>query len=1065
MIAPFKNLSLSHKLLTIIMVTSSGALILACAVMVLYDLLLYRQDMTEGLTVQADIIGANSARALIQEDPASARLTLQALRFQPSIDQAIIYAKDGTNFATYFSDSDPFSEYTFLPPDTYEIAFLKLSLVREIMFNGERVGSILIQADLDHVQERWIAFGSISGGILFASSLFAFLLSNRLQALISDPILRLTSLAQRVSKEKNYSLREDSTRHDEIGTLIDGMNDMLEQIQIRDRQLNSHQEELEQLVAHRTAELEGLHRQVELILETAGEGIIGLDTHGHAIFANAAASRMLGWSMEELRGQYFHKLLHNPQADGSLCLGEECPIHQVTLPHNTTASEGQDVFWRKDGTSFPVEYLSAPMRDADNLVTGVVMTIRDVTEQKRFEAVLYDSMQKAEYANHAKSSFLANMSHEIRTPMNGILGMAELLLQTSQTVKQHQFTESLHRSAQHLLRIINDILDFSKIEAKKLDMERIDFSLRHTIEDTVQLFAEPTQRKGLELICHIEPNVPHEVQGDPGRLRQILTNLIGNALKFTTQGEVYIHTSLHHASGDTLEIQFEVEDTGIGIPPEAHARIFESFSQVDGSTTRKFGGTGLGLTITKELVELMGGHISLLSQEGRGSTFIFTIPFHKSTSPHSVEQESGLFQHLHILLIEDNHRAQLAFEGTSSIWGVHTQTANDDTQAREILNRHTTALHPFDAIFIDHTLPDVDGITLAEGLKSHPAIANLPLILLTPWHMTPEQDQRAIQAGLHRQLLKPIRQGALHEQLQNLREHQNLFGDSPLTPTSPPTRNNLASASILLAEDHQVNQEIVKAMADHLGFQIEIVNNGLEAVNALRHQAFDLVLMDWQMPELDGLAATLEIREQGIVGLNQLHLPIIAITAHASSQDRQTCLDAGTDDVLSKPFTLEQLQKMLDKWLPFFSNPTENMEIPSASSLDPTPLAPGLEESPEILDTSALDRIRILQRPDTPDLVGKVLTQFFTHTPKLLADLQKGLGQADTALLLQSAHMLKSSSANVGALRLSEKCKILEQHLRSTQSSIGVESLVEAVSAEYEIVEPLLATHCPKVSS
>ena len=842
MITPFKNFSLRHKLLSIIMVTCSGALILACAVIVLYDLLLYREDLSQQLSVEADIIGANSTSALQQQDTDAASKTLQTLRYQPSIIKAAMYAQDGSLVATYYPTLHD-SSISLLSTEVKDFQFLTLDLVREIIHEGERVGTIYLQASLEPAFERWIAFGTIVMGIIFASCLFAFLLSNRLQALISAPILRLTKLAHQISTEKNYSLREQKDSQDEIGTLIDGVNDMLDQIQHRDRQLQDHQEALEDLVAQRTSELERLHRQVELILKTAGEGIIGLNNQGEITFANPAASYMLQWPPEELQGQDLHHIVHEHSANDTPCAQPDCQLHQVTK-ETTLSSEGHDVFWRKDGTPFPVEYLSAPIRDSDSLVIGMVMTIRDITEQKRFEAALFEAMQKAEQANHAKSRFLANMSHEIRTPMNGLLGMSELLLQSTQTPKQRQFTESLHRSGQHLLGIINDILDFSKIEAQKLELETIDFSLHQTIEDTVQLFAEPAQKKELELICHIEPTVPNAVQGDPGRIRQILTNLVGNAIKFTASGEIYVHASLHHTEGNTLEVQFEVEDTGMGIPDEAQSRIFDSFSQADGSTTRKFGGTGLGLTIAKQLVELMGGHISVMSHEGRGTTFLFTITLYQGTPQTLADQSSCSLEGLRVLLIEDNHRAQLAFQAMASLWGVHAESASSGERAFDRLHQSSTLPHLFAGIFIDDTLPDLDSIALADRITSLPSLSEIPLILLTPWQTSEEYLHQASLAGLHRQMLKPIRQHDLYEQFRALREHSPSLVDSAINFTPPENHTSLSSASILLAEDHEVNQEIVKAMADRLGCQLEIVNNGVEAVKVLSRKAFDLVLMD-----------------------------------------------------------------------------------------------------------------------------------------------------------------------------------------------------------------------------
>lgn len=1076
MMTPFRNFSLSNKLLSVIMVTCSGALILACAVIMVYDLLLYRQNVSAELSVQADIIGANSTLALAQSDPGLAHQILQALRYQSSITQAIIYSKDGTIFATYPTSQTSSTFSLFSGSKGIGVEFLNVSLVREIMNQGNRVGTIMIRARLDQVFQRWLAFGTIVGGVIFASSLFAFLLSNRLQAVISDPILRLTALAQRVSLEKNYSLREEKTSQDEIGTLIDGVNDMLDQIESRDRQLQSHQEQLEDTVVQRTFELEGLHRQVELILDTVGEGIIGMDKNGLTTFVNPAAAHMLGWETHEMLGQNLHDLIHHTRPDGTPYLYRNCPIHNIAM-FSSKACSDQDIFWGKGGNAFPVEYLSAPFQDDSGHMSGTVITFRDITERKRIEEELLEATHAAEQASQAKSRFLANMSHEIRTPMNGLLGLSELLLKTNQTSTQHQFTKSLHRSGQHLLHIINDILDISKIEAGKLTLEIIEFALEPTIEETVQLFAVPAQRKNLELICHIDSRVPEHAQGDPGRIKQILANLIGNAIKFTAQGEVYVHITVGDIGIDTFDLHIEVTDTGIGIPHEVQSHIFDAFSQADGSTTRKFGGTGLGLAITKELVTLMDGQLSVSSQEGTGTTFRATISLIPNTTRHSRIRDPLLLQGLRILLVESNHRIQLALTDLCHLWGLHIQIAQDGTQTLQILGQHSTSPPPFDIVIIDYTLPDMDGIELAERIRALPQSASLPLTLLRPLDLPEEQDTRASGLDLKPCILKPVTQADLFDHFRSLREkpQQSIHAPNEVSPAliEPP----LHLRSVLLAEDHEVNQEIVKAMANHLGIQLEIVSNGIEAVKAIANNTFDLILMDWQMPEMDGLDATREIRKREAENreapfANQdtlhasrgtLHVPIIAITAHTSAQDRQICLEAGTNDVLPKPFSLEQLQEKLHQWLPLsdqtktFAHPAQDAQLASTPSLaDDIPR--------DILDASALNQIRSLQRPNAPSILAKVLNQFLTNTPKLLAELQEGLRQDDCALLHQAAHSLKSSSTMIGATGLSEQCKALEGLTRSSHSTDGTESFVHTITSEFEIIRPLLFTLCSKES-
>ena len=656
--------------------------------------------------------------------------------------------------------------------------------------------------------------------------------------------------------------------------------------------------------------------------------------------------------------------------------------------------------------------------------------------------------------------------------MNGILGMSDLLLKTDQTPNQRRFTESLHRSAQHLLGIINSILDLSKIEAQKFELENLEFLLHHTLEDTVLVFAEPAQRKGLELVCHIESTVPSMAYGDPGRLRQILTNLIGNAIKFTPMGEIYVHAFVSRENPETFELRVEVSDSGIGIPGDAQSKIFDAFSQADSSTTRKFGGTGLGLTITKYLVELMGGEIQVSSKEGQGSTFEVRLPLAKSPLAHLTQMPAPAFHNFRVLIVDNHARSQLAIRDLFPKDGVQVEMAANGPQTLNLLHDQHQR---FDAILINQTLPEMDGIDLAQRLKAHASTVKTPLLLLTPWTITKEELQRASQVGFQSQLLKPVRRADLYEQLVALTNSQALPGVEAHSPPFPTPRKHFGHASVLLAEDHEVNQEIVKAMAEHLGLRLQLVNNGAEAVKAWVNGAFDLVLMDWQMPEMDGLEATKEIRRlegsRDAKGQSQDHnrqpatsdqqpIPIIAITAHASPQDRKTCLDAGTNDVMPKPFSLEQLREKLEQWLPQahvqegFTPPNKDHGIESFNEVS-QPIG-----EQDIFNPSALDQIRSLQRPDAPDIVDKVVTKYIVNTAKLLAELQEGLRQMDRTALHHIAHTLKSSSANVGAIRLSEKCKTLDHLARTTSITEEVVALVHDIAAEYETVRPILATHC-----
>ena len=1064
------------------------ALLLTCVVIVGYDLLLFREGLTQELSTQADIIGANSTTALLSGDRSAARTTLQALRFQPAIIKAVIYDKNGIAFATYSREQEGSPLSSSLEEESSGLSFLSFTFVREIVLEGGRIGTIYLQSDLETLYSRWTGFVGIVAGVLFAAGLLAFILSSRLQQIISEPILRLTTLARRVSAEKNYSLREVKTSQDEIGTLIDDFNDMLEQIQLRDRQLEQSREHLEDLVAKRTSELEGLRSRLELILDTVGEGVYGVDANGLTTFLNDAASSMIGWTPEELLGKPLHTILHHTKPDGSPYPREDCPI-LATARDGTVHHVDDESFWRKDGTSFSVEYVSAPMRDKQRGLVGAVVTFRDITERKRAEKALKKAKQAAESANLAKSQFLANMSHEIRTPMNGVLGMADLLINTDLTSRQNKFVESLLRSGQALLQILNNILDFSKVEAGKLDLEIIDFNLRQTIEDTVELFAESAQHKDLELVCQISPDVPTFTQGDPGRLRQILTNLIGNAIKFTAHGEVVLRTTVHAENSDGALVRFEITDTGVGIAPEALTQIFEAFAQADSSTTRKFGGTGLGLAIAKQLVELMGGSISVASKLGKGSTFRVTAPLHHAKSAPIFEPEPNPLRGLSVLIGDGNASTRASLEEQASAWGMFPSSVPNGSETWAQLQVAAERGQPFDIAILDREMPGMDNLQLVRRIKESSELSATRVVLLTPVHFSETQEKEARQFGIQGFLSKPIRQAELYNCLiGTIRGSSETFCSPSFRSSPKPDAPTEPWAHLLLAEDNPVNQELVQAMGEHLNLRVDVAGDGHEALEALSRTSYDLVLMDWQMPELDGLETTREIRRREALGVRSeaetseelrvkseakekaisdtlhsspvtLHrIPIIALTANAIAEDGEKCLAAGMDDFLIKPFSIDQFQAILERWLPkpvrksSQSQDHSGKPEPPPLTNHPTLSPPG--ESP--IDQTALNHIRALQRPHAPNVLDRVLTQYLTNTPQLLEALQQAAEQGDPELLKRTAHSLKSSSANVGAYRLADRCKELETFAH-THNPQETGTLLAAITTEYQSVGSALA--------
>jgi len=929
------------------------------------------------------IAGDGLLRSPIDSNSEILTRSINTWQFKNWFDQHITQKKDDSRHEDH--------SFMYSGPDTQAVIGIHLPLTLP------GIKWVLIsEIDQDEALFATIWLRKVIGVLVMITALLTVALAIFQARHITRPIVKLAITARAVANGDLDQRVEVNTRN-EIGQLAEAFNDMLVTRQAQEQSLKKNEADIRLALKH-------LEEQKYALDQHAIVSIT--DTQGNITFANDRACQISGYSQKELLGNN-HRILSSEYHIKTFWTDMYLTITRGEVWHGEICSRAKDghLYW-EDTTIVPFI--------GDEGKPKSFITIRtDITERKLAEMELKQARDKAQDANRAKGEFLANMSHEIRTPMNGVIGMTNLLLDTGLNREQYGFAKSVKSSAESLLSLINDILDFSKIEAGKMELEPIDFDICSLLDEFVSTIAFRAHEKGLELICPANPVQHRWLNGDPGRIRQILTNLIGNAIKFTEQGEIAVYFKILHQTDSRTLLHIEIVDTGIGLSTRQLNNLFERFRQADGSTTRKYGGTGLGLTICKQLVELMGGDIGVNSSTGRGSAFWFTLDL-ANADQQPQQPILADFSDQNVLVVDDNATNLNLFGQLLTNWNVNHVLADSSEAALIALSNSIAEDQPFSIAILDKQMPGMDGAELGTWLKSNPDLTNIQLMMIS------SQGQRGDakkfkEAGFSSFLSKPIDQSELYNSLLQLAgiginnsEQIIRYGARKLPRFD---------ARVLVVEDNTTNQTVARGMLDKFGVRVDLAGNGEEAMHMLKQTSYDLVFMDCQMPVMDGYEASRRIRDP--LSPVDHDVPIIAMTANAMQGDREKCLKIGMNDYIPKPIDPDKLQQALRKWMP--EKIQLNSEYKTLNEID------GVVSVDRVSDV-VFDQVAFSNRMmGDDDLMHSVAEAYLADMKIQIARLEEALEAGDPQLAARLGHKIKGASANVGGMMLSAQAEKIEE--------------------------------------